>query len=595
MVSLPTLSTIALMIASGVIAAPWSPPIHSHTHRVRGLGPTGVQLKSYHPPSTFKGYGVDGVALPSTNVATATPEDMAKSFLQVQLDKLGVESGSLTWLSGNSFDGISYQYFNQAINGIPVANAVANVAMKGDKVMSYGASFVKPRNVGSSSPLISVETAIAKAASALGGQYNGWPTELKYVYTDMGDLILAHVVQIQNKHSGEWKQAYMSADKGNLVNVVDFVADHSYRVVPLQYQAPPQEYMLVSEPEDLLASPKTWHGTGNSETTDTSGNNVISYKGVPMKAIQPLGTSPQSSPNNNYDYPQDPSKEPDADPNVNAARVNAFYYRYGFNEAAFNFQNDNFGKGGKGNDRVQISVQDASGTNNANFATPPDGQPGQMRMYTWTYTIPRRDGAMENDIVTHEYTHGISNRATGGGSGSCLQTTEAGGMGEGWSDAMADITEAKTNPLADYTLGEYVYTKNIRTRPYSTDKNVNGYTYSTVATQNEVHNIGEVWANILHCILGALVEKYGLSNSAELHDPAQQHGNNILLKLTIAGFKLQPCNPTFLSARDAIIQADANHYGGANKCLLWGVFASRGLGTGAANYVNNMDVPSECK
>ena len=65
--------------------------------------------------------------------------------------------------------------------------------------------------------------------------------------------------------------------------------------------------------------------------------------------------------------------------NVNAARVNAFYvvnslhdiaYKYGFTEAAFNFQTNNFGKGGSGNDRVLVSVQDANGSNNADFSTP---------------------------------------------------------------------------------------------------------------------------------------------------------------------------------------------------------------------------------
>lgn len=30
----------------------------------------------------------------------------------------------------------------------------------------------------------------------------------------------------------------------------------------------------------------------------------------------------------------------------------------------------------------------------------------------------------------------------------------------------------------------------------------------------------------------------------------------------------------------AIIQADANRYGGTNKCLLWKAFAKRGLGSG---------------
>ena len=78
------------------------------------------------------------------------------------------------------------------------------------------------------------------------------------------------------------------------------------------------------------------------------------------------------------------------------------------------------------------------------------GQSGTCRMYVWTYTTvstvypflrvhhliyniqPNRDGSLENDIPVHEMTHGITNRMTGGGTGRCLQTTEAGGMGEGW-------------------------------------------------------------------------------------------------------------------------------------------------------------------
>ena len=45
------------------------------------------------------------------------------------------------------------------------------------------------------------------------------------------------------------------------------------------------------------------------------------------------------------------------------------------------------------------------------------GQSGQMRMFLWDLTGPERDGALENDIVVHENTHGISNRMTGGGTG----------------------------------------------------------------------------------------------------------------------------------------------------------------------------------
>ena len=48
--------------------------------------------------------------------------------------------------------------------------------------------------------------------------------------------------------------------------------------------------------------------------------------------------------------------------------VHDVFYLYGFNEPAGNFQKDNFGKGGRGNDAVIANAQDGSGFNNANFA-----------------------------------------------------------------------------------------------------------------------------------------------------------------------------------------------------------------------------------
>jgi extracellular elastinolytic metalloproteinase len=45
--------------------------------------------------------------------------------------------------------------------------------------------------------------------------------------------------------------------------------------------------------------------------------------------------------------------------------------------------------------------------------------------------------------------------------------------------------------------------------------------------------------------------------------------------------KLQPCNPSFFAARDAIIQADQVLTGGENFCDLWTGFAERGLGIDA--------------
>jgi hypothetical protein len=64
------------------------------------------------------------------------------------------------------------------------------------------------------------------------------------------------------------------------------------------------------------------------------------------------------------------------------------------------------------------------------------------------------------------------------------------------------------------------------------------------------------------------------------------------LSTSLCNSMLTPC--AVVSARDAWIQADATRYAGANKCLLCKAFASRGLGVGAANYVDSSAVPEEC-
>ncbi|CAE6434636.1 unnamed protein product [Rhizoctonia solani] len=584
------LPAITLLVASSVIAIPGHSDIHHHhSHRVRNVGPSNTNLISYHPPSVFKTFGVNGAGLSSTG----TLEEVAKSFL---CDQLGVTVDALTRHAGHSNDGVSYEYFAQTINGLIVANAVANVAIKDGKVVSYGASLIKPKNVAAKEPTLNWERAILWAEEAVGGKWNQGPTKLQVRQSvNICAFTKALLRQYTGLKDNSWKQLYIDAHNGKVRNVVDFVAEHSYRVVPLNFQDPTQKYEIVHEPADYSVSQSGWHYTGGKDTTQTSGNNAIVYKYCRPNLSPPyidelncVNTTTQSSPDNNYEYPQNPDKEPTNDQNINAARVNAFYivnamhditYHYGFTENAYNFQNDNFGKGGKGEDRIQVSVQDGSGAENANFATPPDGQPGQMRMFLWVSTALIRDSALQNDIVVHEFTHGVSNRMTGGGTGGCLQATEASGLGEGWSDAMADITEVKTNPIPDFTTGSYVMNTKTgaRSYPYSTDKKTNPLTYSSLVTKKEVHQIGEVWATMLHELLAALVEKYGFSDdlgssSSEMKDYSH---------LMIDGFQLQPCNPTFISARDAIIQADACRYGGENKCLIWKAFAKRGLGMGA--------------
>ena len=102
-----------------------------------------------------------------------------------------------------------------------------------------------------------------------------------------------------------------------------------------------------------------------------------------------------------------------------------FSYALGFTETARNFQTNNYGRGGTGNDSVRAEAQDGSGTNNANFATPPDGSRPRMQQYLFTSPNPDRDSSVDGDVVFHEYGHGISNRLIGNGSTALAASNQA--------------------------------------------------------------------------------------------------------------------------------------------------------------------------
>ncbi|KAJ2914412.1 hypothetical protein MD484_g6003, partial [Candolleomyces efflorescens] len=202
---------------------------------------------------------------------------------------------------------------------------------------------------------------------------------------------------------------------------------------------------------------------------------------------------------------------------------------------------------------------------------------------------------MANDILVHELTHGITGRLTGGGTAACLQTLEARGLGEGWSDAMAEWTEQTSATVNNYVIGAWINNNpaGLRTYPYSTNPATNPLRYSSLASLTTIYQIGEVWANVLHNVYAALVQAHGWA-STRFTDPDTSEGNVVFMRLFFDSLSLQPCNPTFVAARDAWIQADVNRYGGSHKCLLWTAFASRGLGVGAQGYVDSTTVPVDC-
>src|SRR5690606_1613305 len=75
----------------------------------------------------------------------------------------------------------------------------------------------------------------------------------------------------------------------------------------------------------------------------------------------------------------------------------------------------------------------------------------------------------------------------------------------------------------------------------------------------------------------ALIDEYGFDPNVK----TGTGGNNIAMSLVIEGLKLTSCEPGFIDARDGILAADELLYNGDNACLIWEVFANRGLGLSA--------------
>ncbi|MEN0047224.1 MAG: T9SS-dependent M36 family metallopeptidase [Bacteroidota bacterium] len=165
-----------------------------------------------------------------------------------------------------------------------------------------------------------------------------------------------------------------------------------YNVYPLTVESPNHgDRSIVVDPADPIASPFGWHdtnGAAGAEFTITQGNNVLAQEdenGNNGNGFRPDGGAALS-----FDFPIDFSQAPTN--NRSAALTNLFYwnnimhdltYQYGFTEAAGNFQENNYGKGGAGSDFVFADGLDGAGTNNANFSTPPDGGNPRMQMFLW--------------------------------------------------------------------------------------------------------------------------------------------------------------------------------------------------------------------
>jgi hypothetical protein len=407
-----------------------------------------------------------------------------------------------------------------------------------------------------------------------------------------------------------WKTT-IESHVGLYQTIVDAISGDVLYRHSLTYFAGPEGNVYTSQNPTTTQQIVPFTGWVAGRTT--SGNNVNAY--LDLNATNAIGYQPQTpdtpDPNfQHFDYTFTNAYQTSGGTNINTDRdatltqlfywvnrAHDYYYSLGFTEPSRNFQTDNFGRGGAGGDAVLAEAFNGWGTgteklckdkddndilcrNNANFnAGPSDGTPGRLQVYLGSTPFPFRESEMEGDTILHEYGHGVSNRLVGGGSlGSGVQT---GGLGEGWSDFFA------ISFFNDPVIFEYSGGGDANTPPTSGFRRIASYAtstekYSLLCNPScEVHNDGEIWATALW----NLRVKLGQSKTE---------------KLVVDGMKGTATNPSFLTARDAILTADQTDFGGADKCTIWGVFAASEMGKSATSSSDQKTVtagtdgPAEC-
>lgn len=335
--------------------------------------------------------------------------------------------------------------FQQTYNGFPIYNAVGTVLIKDRKITYYSDGFVKDySSANNNTPSINKTGALSKIASDLGkDEINSYlildfsdvePTDgkaskqrLVYAY-DKSSLKLAYEYNVQEPKSSNFWNYLIDAHTGAIISKINlnlsctfadgaYSHDHtnyketlfvgpqfevqnnnfsllvpdnaSYNIFPLPIEAPTfGSRSIVNNPWILASSPEGWHYDGTTHYTITRGNNVYAYEDRDFNNI--AGASPDGGATRNFNFPYDATQAPFN--SLNAATTNLFYisnkihdifHKFGFNEAARNFQQNNFGNPGLGNDAVNAESQDRGSYNNANFSTPPDGSKPRMQMYLW--------------------------------------------------------------------------------------------------------------------------------------------------------------------------------------------------------------------
>ena len=348
-----------------------------------------------------------------TAPSSEEPLTIATDFLIVRGALTNVDEIDASVIPGRG--GVTHVRMTQTVDGLRVHGAYARVTISGRgevvqaiERLARATGAIAPAEVGEREALSNAMaelgyTEAPGAARAKGNNRTEFaatselfrdPSVERVAYVgDDGALHTGFLVETWSASNNQLDHTLVGGD-GAIVSTELRTNNDSYKVFVEDPGKGPQT--VVNGPGAGNAqSPAGWLGAGAQTTVNISGNNVKSY--LDTDANNAADSGGTSVADGNFLTTADLTQQPSTTANKAVAVQNLFYlnnvvhdrlYTHGFNEAAGNFQVNNFGNGGAGNDPVNAEAQDGSGTDNANFATPSDGSSPRMQMYLWTGTSP---------------------------------------------------------------------------------------------------------------------------------------------------------------------------------------------------------------
>src|SRR5688572_809379 len=357
-----------------------------------------AQNRPFDVPEARTSQGRGALTLPST----ASPRAVLATYLrgqglsQATVDSL-VESGRSAGRQG-----VTHAQFEQRAGGVAVYGTYAKASFSSSgELLTVVENLVSvPARV--TPARVNAQQAIAAAVANLypalrtvpDGFFRNAPTATRVAIPhDDGTMTAGFLVETWTRQDNQLNESLVDGD-GAVANVELRTNNDSYNVFRINPNVTPQT-VLPGAAAGSTASPSGWLFGGTQGSTQIAGNNANAY----LDAVSDNRSDASGSAisDGNFGTVADLSASPSTAGNREVAVQNLFYlnnlihdalYGHGFTEAALNFQEDNFGRGGRGSDSVLAEAQDGGGTDNANFATPREGQNPRMQMYLWTGNGP---------------------------------------------------------------------------------------------------------------------------------------------------------------------------------------------------------------